>query len=144
MRPSLLIPRIRAQCSIFANRVALTSTYSQAILQDDFPAPHAFVLPLGDLADGEVMLSSLDQELTTRFAVVVAVPNTSDERGQAAAEAFYDIRIALLTALLGWTPDATRYAPILFSGMPEDPDVQRARAWAQFDFQSLAYTATAA
>ena len=144
MRPSLVIPRIRAQCSIFANRVAGSATYRQVSLQDDFPAPHAFVMPLGEVADGEVMISTVDQELTTRFAVVVAVTNTSDERGQAAAEAIYDIRAALLAALVGWTPDATRYAPILYRGMPDDPDVNRARAWAQFDFESIAYTATAA
>jgi hypothetical protein len=144
MRPSLVIPRIRAQCSIFANRVAGAATYRQVSLQDDFPAPHAFVLPLGELADGEVMISTVDQELATRFAVVVAVSNTSDERGQAAAEAIYDIRASLLTALVGWTPDATRYAPVLYRGMPDDPDVNRARAWAQFDFEALAYTATAA
>lgn len=144
MRPSLVIPRIRAQCPIFANRVAGAATYRQVSLQDDFPAPHAFVLPLGELADGEVMISAVDQELATRFAVVVAVSNTSDERGQAAAEAIYDIRASLLTALVGWTPDATRYAPVLYRGMPDDPDVNRARAWAQFDFEALAYTATAA
>lgn len=144
MRPSLVIPRLRAQCPIFANRVAGSATYRQAIMQDDFAVPHAFVLPQGELADGEVMISAVDQELSTRFAVVVAVLNTSDERGQAAAEAIYDIRVALLSALVGWTPDATRYAPILYRGMPDDPDVNRARAWAQFNFESLAYTASAA
>lgn len=144
MRPSLVIPRIRAQCPIFANRVAGAATYRQVSLQDDFPAPHAFVLPLGELADGEVMISAVDQELSTRFAVVVAVSNTSDERGQAAAEAIYDIRAELLTALVGWTPDVTRYAPVLYRGMPDDPDVNRARAWAQFDFEAIAYTASAA
>lgn len=144
MRPSLVIPRLRAQCPIFANRVASAATYRQCSLQDDFPVPHAFVMPLGELADGEVMISAVDQELSTRFAVVVAVANTSDERGQAAAEAIYDIRAELLAALVGWTPDATRYAPVLYRGMPDDPDVNRARAWAQFDFESIAYTASAA
>lgn len=143
MRPSLVIPRLRTLCPAFANRVAGAATYRQVSLQDDFPAPHAFVLPLGDVADGEVMLSALDQELTTRFAVVVAVSNTSDERGQAAAEVIYDLRASLIAALVGWTPDATRYGPVLYRGMPDDPDVTRARAWAQFDFEATAYTASA-
>jgi hypothetical protein len=143
MRPSLVIPRIRAQCPIFANRVAGSATYRQVALQDDFPVPHAFVLPLGDAADGEVMLSNLDQELTTRFAVVVAVANTSDERGQAAAEIIFDARAQLIAALVGWTPGAS-FAAVLYRGMPDDPDINRARAWAQFDFEALAYTATAA
>jgi hypothetical protein len=143
MRPSLIIPRIRAQCPIFANRVAGSATYRQVSLQDDFPVPHAFVLPLGDNADGEVMLSGLDQELTTRFAVVVAVANTSDERGQEAAETIYTCRAQLLAALVGWTP-AAGFGAVLYRGMPDDPDVNRARAWAQFDFEALDYTATAA
>lgn len=144
MRPSLIIPRLRTLCTAFQNRVAGSATYRQVALQDDFPAPHAFVLPLGESADGEVMLSSLDQELTTRFAVVVAVANTSDERGQAAAEAIYDLRANIIAALVGWTPDPARYSPILYRGMPDDPDITRARAWAQFDFESLATTASAA
>ncbi len=143
MRPSLIIPRLRTQCPIFVNRVAGSATYRQVSLQDDFPVPHAFVLPQGESAEGEVMLSALDQEIATRFAVVVAVANTSDERGQAAAEAFYDIRVQLLAALVGWTPDASRFAPILYRGMPDDPDINRSRAWAQFDFEALAYTASA-
>lgn len=143
MRPSIIIPRLRAQCPIFANRVAGSATYRQVALHDDFPVPHAFVMPLGDAADGEVMISAVDQELTTRFAVVVAVANTSDERGQAAAEVIYDIRAQLLAALVGWTPGAN-FGAVLYRGMPDDPDVNRARAWAQFDFEALAYTATAA
>ena len=144
MRPSLVIPRLRAQCPIFANRVAGSATYRQVSLQDDFPVPHAFVLPMSEMADGDITLSSVDQELTTRFAVVVAVSNTNDERGQAASEAIYDVRAQLIAALVGWTPDATRYGAVLYRGMPDDPDLNRARAWVQFDFEATAFTATAA
>lgn len=144
MRPSLIIPRLRAECPVFQQRVAGAATYRQVSLQDDFPVPHAFVLPLGDAADGEVMVSSLDQQLTARFAVVVAVANTSDERGQGAAELIYDARAELIAALVGWNPDPSRFSPILYRGMPDDPDITRARAWAQFDFEALAFTATAA
>lgn len=143
MRPSLIIPRLRASCPMFGGRVAGAANFRQAAQQDDFPAPHAFVL-VGADQDGEVMLSGLDQEITTRFAVVVAVQNTADERGQDAGEAFYDARAELLAALVGWTPDPARYAPVLYLGMPDDPDVTRARAWAQFDFQTIATTASAA
>lgn len=143
MRPSLIIPRLRAQCPIFASRVAGAASYRQVSQQDDFQVPHAFVLLGTDNADGEVMLSSLDQELTTRIAVVVAVANTADERGQDASEAIYDIRAQLIAALVGWTPDAAKFSPILYRGMPDDPELTRARAWAQFDFEALAYTASA-
>lgn len=144
MRPSLIIPRVRAACPVFQQRVAGAATYRQVSLQDDFPVPHAFVLPLGDAADGDVMISTLDQAITTRFAVVVAVANTSDERGQAAAEFIFTARAQLIAALVGWTPEQGRYSPILYRGMPDDPDITRARAWAQFDFEAEASTATAA
>lgn len=144
MRPSLLIPRIKAECPIFASRVAASATFRKLFDADDFPVPHAFVLPLGETWEGDATLSGLDQELKQRFAVVVAVDNTSDERGQAAAEVFYDARAQLFAALIGWSPQPGVIGPILYSGMPDDPDITRARAWIQFDFEALAYTASAA
>lgn len=144
MRPSLIIPRLRAQCPTLANRVAGSASYQQAMVQSDFAVPHAFVLLQGEDADGDVTLSDLDQALTARVGIVVCVSNTTDERGQAASETILDIRNELLTALVGWTPDLTKYGPILYRGMPDDPDVTRARAWAQFDFEALDFTANAA
>jgi hypothetical protein len=145
MRPSLIIPRIRSECPIFAGRVAGSATAVKAMEEGaSIPVPHAFVMP-GDLVPtGEALLSGLDQELNANFSVLVALDNRDDPRGQSAAEAMYDAAVELFSALIGWTPDASRYAPCLFAGMPDIPDLNRAYLWAQLDFQSLAYTATAA
>ena len=75
MRPSLIIPRLLAECPIFAGRVAGAATYARVAQEDAFPLPHAFVLPMSEAANGDVMLSDLDQELATRIAIVVAVSN---------------------------------------------------------------------
>ena len=143
MRPSLIIPRIKAECPIFAGRVAGSATMRRVFEQTDFPVPHAFVVTLGEEPSGDVTLSDLDQELTRRFSVTVAVDNTSDERGQAASEVLEDCRNQLLAALVGWSPDPERYGAVFYAGMPYDIDISRARAWAQLDWQLTAYTADA-
>lgn len=142
IRPSLVIPRIVAQCPIFAGRVAGAAAMRKLYAQDDFPVPHAFVIPLSDTGESEVMLSDLAQELAVRFAVVVAVDNTSDEPGMAAAEMLMTARDQLHAALIGWKPSET-HAECLYAGMPDDPDTSRIKCWAQFDFASTAYAATA-
>jgi hypothetical protein len=142
IRPSLVIPRIRAQCPIFAGRVAGAATMRKLYANDDFPVPHAFVIPLSDSGEAEVMLSDLAMDLAVRFAVVVAVDNTTDEPGMAAAETLMDARDQLHAALIGWAPSEA-HAPCIYAGMPDDPDTSRLRAWCQMDFVSTAYAATA-
>lgn len=143
IRPSLVIARIRAACPIFANRVAGAAAMRRLYEQDDFPVPHAFVVPLSDTGESEVMLSDLSQELAVRFGVVVAVDNSTDEPGMAAAEALMTARDQLHAALIGWAPSEA-HAPCLYAGMPDDPDTSRVRCWAQFDFASTAPAASAA
>lgn len=144
MRPSLVIPHLKATCPVFENRVAGSASYEQAIAQYDFPVPHAIVL-LGPEGDGEApALSALDQEMTLAFAIVVTVSNSADDRGQAAAEQIFDIRAELLAAMVAWTPDTARYAPVRYLGMPDDPEMNRSRLHARLDFQTVANTASAA
>lgn len=141
MRPSLIIPRLRAECPIFNQRVAGAAGFARAMDQIDFPLPHAFVLPLTESANGDVQISGLDQELNSRFSVSVCVSN-SDDVGLNSLESIYDIRAQLLTALVGWHPTPA-FGPIMYVGMPDDPAINRARAWMQFDFQALDFTASA-
>jgi hypothetical protein len=141
MRVSLIIPRLLAECPIFDGRVAGAATYARVVQETSFPVPHAFVLPMSESATGDVMLSDLDQELRTRIAIVVAVPN-ADDRGQQSIDLLYDVRAQLLKALVGWQP-TLEFGPILYLGMPDEPGITRARAWMQFDFEANDYTATA-
>lgn len=149
IRTSLVIPRIRAQCPIFANRVAGSLGWErfkdlmQSSAISDFPVPHAFVLPQPDTSEGSIELSSLAQELPARFGVVVVVSNTSDEPGAIASDQLMDARDQLHAALIGFAP-AEDMAPILYEGMADAPDYNRAKAWAQFDFTSTKYAASAA
>jgi hypothetical protein len=142
IRPSLVIAHIKAHCPIFAGRVAGAASMRTLYSSDDFPVPHAFVLPLSDTGEAVIELSDLAMELPARFGVVVAVDNSTDAPGMAAAEKLMDARDQLHAALIGWVPSETHSA-CLYEGMPDDPDTSRVRAWAQFDFRSTAYAATA-
>jgi hypothetical protein len=143
LEPSLIIPRIREACPIFGMRVAGALALRSAIESDDLPVPHAFVVPLHDQGEGDAEISPLAQGMPARFGVVVAVPNTTDEPGLSAASKLLEVRRQLLEALIGFQPGED-YAPVLYDRMPEPPDFNRARAWAQFDFTSYAYTTGAA
>jgi hypothetical protein len=141
VRPSLIIPRLRSGCPIFSNRVAGAASLKHALMQDDFPVPHAFVVR-APLEVGDPMLSDLEQDVTLGFAVAIAVSNTSDERGQDASEAMADCIAEVVAAIKGWTPNGALFAPILLAGETGDyTDWTRARAWTQLDFTSASTTA---
>jgi len=135
LRPSLIIPRIRDLCPIFAGRVAAAAGFRLCAEEDTFPAPHAFVIPVPDRGDNLEMLGPLSSIIACRVAVVVAVPNISDEPGSEAGELMIDARDELLRALIGFTP-SEGYEPITYAGVNDDLDIRRARGWVQFEFAS--------
>lgn len=135
MRPSLIIPRLRAQCPIFSGRVAGAADFAAASLADDVVVPCAFVLPGGDVPGDQELIGEPLQELSERFTVAVCVSNLTDERGQDGAEQLHDIRAQLLTALLGWSPDGSAtFGPVTYLGSDGDPTIDRARIWHAYDF----------
>lgn len=139
MRPSAIIPRLRSECPVFGGRVAGAVDYRRAIVADDFPVPHAFVLLAAITPSGEVQLSRLDQEVNVQLSVVVAVSSAADDRGQDASEQFITCFAQIRDALLGWTPDSS-FGPILMDGftLTEGETFTRARAWAQIDITAAA------
>lgn len=140
MRPSLIIPRLRAECPIFAGRVAGALDYKRALLAEDFPVPHAFVLLQGINPTGEDQLSNLDQEVNLQMSVVLAVSSAADDRGQDAGEQMISCFVQVRDALLGWSPDLNLYGSILMDGLTlaDGEAFTRARAWAQCDISSAA------
>ena len=143
MRPSLIIPRLKEACPIFGGRVAGAASAAKAMENAgaSLTVPQAFVVPLTESLEG-TLLSPLQQETAQNFAVVVCVSNLSDERGQGSVEDLFDARDQIIAALLGWNPSA-EHGVCLYQGMPDDPYVDRARAWAQFDFQATTSTTQA-
>lgn len=141
MRPSLIIPRLREQCPVFAGRVAGAIDYRRAIEADDFPAPHAFVLLAAIAPDGDEQIAALDQEVSCQLSVMLAVSADGDVTGQDASQQLFSCFIQIRTALLGWTPDETRYTPFAMDGLvlaDGEATYLRARAWAQCDITASA------
>ena len=138
MRPSLIIPRLRAQCPVFSNRVAGAIQFRQAMGADDFPVPHAFVLLMGVVPTGQDLISGYDQVVNAQLQVVVAVSSAADDRGQDASEQMISCFVQVRDALLGWTPDPQRYGPIITDGLvlSEGESFTRARSWAEVNIVS--------
>jgi hypothetical protein len=132
----LIIPRLRAQCPIFSGRVFGAATYAAAADQVDVSVPCAFVIPAGDSAQPDELISQHLQIVDDRFAVVVCVSNTADDRGQDGAEQLHDVRAQIIAALCGWSPDANT-DPVNYAGAEADPQIDRARIWHSFDFSAV-------
>lgn len=132
MQLEIIIQALRERCPSFSSRIGGAAEFKMLEESTAFPVPSAFVIPLDDDPKETRALNSVRQEITDSFAVVVAVSNTSDERGQAASGAVKTLRAELWAALLGWRPDLT-YNGIVYEGGTL-LRMNRARLWYQFEF----------
>jgi len=100
--------------------------------------PAAFVLPIAERAEPNALAAmAVSQRNETRFAVVLAVQNLRDARGETAHTDLRTLRTAVLGALLGWQPDAD-FDPCEFAGgalRPFDDQV----LWWQDDYVTRAF-----
>ncbi|CAK0771387.1 conserved hypothetical protein [Gammaproteobacteria bacterium] len=138
MNLNLVIGQIRTYAPIFNGRVAGAARYKALAETANLLVPAAYVVPLDDSPGDNQSLNDVWQPLTDSFAVIVAIDNTVDERGQAAIEIGHDtVRAQLWACLLGWQPDglgsASRYRGIVYQG-GNLLDLDRSRLWYQFDF----------
>ena len=131
-----IIDRIKAQVAALSNRVGGTAEFAAATeMQESLPVPHAFVMPLADGAPDSLVVTGVVQNIEERFAVIVAVDNTAESRGQTASDALEPIRASLWAALLDWTPDADVNEGVEYRG-GQHLAMNRARLWHQYDFAS--------
>lgn len=69
--------------------------------------PAAFVLANSERASGSTTgTMAVNQQNTVRFAVLIAVQNLRDKRGEKAQADLLSLREEIITALHGWQPDA--------------------------------------
>lgn len=87
-----------------------------AAAQDDIKqVPAAFVLPMSEEAGQNEIIGGVQQAVRMRFAVMVAIRNVADPRGEAAIDELVAARSAVLDALINWLP-AGATQPIEFGG----------------------------
>lgn len=135
MQLETVIEALRARCASFATRVAGAAQFKMLPEAAALQVPCAYVIPLDDNPGESIAQNSVRQALKDSFAVVIAVSNTSDERGQGAAHSIHALRAELWAALLGWRPEL-RYDGIVYEG-GQALSLDRARLWYQFEFSAL-------
>ncbi len=79
-------------------------------------SPAAFVLPAKDTAGPNLFATEeIDQRVTGRFGVMLAVKNLRDAKGEAALNDLTPLRQAVWAKVLGWIP-AAGFSPCVFGG----------------------------
>lgn len=130
-----IISALRTRCPTFATRVAGAAQFKLLPENASLSVPCAFVIPLDDNPQDSMAMNSVRQALKDSFAVIVAVSNVADEKGQGSASNIHSLRAELWAALLGWRPDL-RYDGITYEG-GQALGLDRARLWYQFEFGAL-------
>ena len=133
LEPIIAALRTRA-ADAFGTYVAGAAEFKQLQENAALPVPCAFVIPLDDNPQESTSQNSQRQMLHDSFAVVVAVSNVADEKGQSGAYSIDAIRAALWASLLGWRP-TDDYDGIVYQG-GQLLALDRARLWYQFEFSA--------
>ena len=139
MQLELIIAALKQRCPSFADRVAGAANFKVLPETAKLAVPSAFVLPVDDSPDANEQENGTFQRLRDTFAVVVAISNTADERGQIARRSVHALRSELWAALLGWEPHAvgevSEYDGVVYEGGTL-LHLDRSRLWYQFEFSA--------
>lgn len=135
-----VIARIRDQAAgTFGTRVAGAGNLER-VLEDveggRFKANAAcWVLWRDEPLDSQTA-DRVTQRIDDIYDIVVALSNTADERGQAAADNAKAVRDTLIATLNNWQPTGSTYAPLQYVGSEEQAST-RAHLWWLFSFRTF-------
>lgn len=133
MNLNTIINHIRQHCPSFGGRVAGAARFQRLDEDANMAVPAAYVIPLDDEPGEAMSLNGDYQMLIDGFAVVVALSNVPDERGQTAVTSAYDaIRAELWAGLVGFRP-SDNYNAIYYRG-GNLLEMDRSRLWYEYDF----------
>ncbi len=135
MRIGPLVLKLRLASTRFENRIGGAAELALA-LQGTLQAEMAFVIPLSETASDNKLDNEVEQRLTERFGVVVALQNDTtdkDKTGLTAYDSLFEIRAEIWKALLGWKIDGAESYPISYRG-GRVLGINRAQFWYQFEF----------
>jgi hypothetical protein len=143
-----VVTRLRAECALFEERVASSSRLERVSDQTELAVPHAFfvldsVEPMEDVEISAVSSvlpgesGTTDTMLRIGFQIIIAVDNSSDDRGESGTNALAIATASIAHALINWTPDDAEYSPIMFDGMERLGELSnRARLWGVLAFHT--------
>jgi hypothetical protein len=138
-----VVLQIRAAGTRFANRVFGTAELALAMDEGTLLQEAAFVVMVGETTPPNQYHSGVNQRLTERFVVMVALKNDTDKKDKLGFQAFnelHNIRAELFTALLGY-PLSSADELIYYAG-GSLVDITPAWLWYQFEFEMVTHLAT--
>lgn len=132
MNSQLLIDRLKSQCLLLRDvGGAADFAAAQEGLRNKTPA--AFVVPLAENATRNSSATLVvRQQVTQQFAVILAVSNLKDARGEKALNDLHQVREQIFEKVLGWSPPGTDSVMEFSSGRLLDMDNQV--VWWQDDY----------
>ncbi|MBM3106188.1 hypothetical protein IIE18_13685 [Pseudomonas sp. V1] len=114
MRLNVIVAHLRAYCPTFSTRIAAGIDWDAVASSSKLQHPSAYVIASDDQAEPNDLQTGVRQVISDGFDVVVVL-DTSDERGQEAAQDLHELRAEIWRALVGWKPDS-EYDAITYGG----------------------------
>lgn len=136
MKIGQIVLKLRLANTIFENRIAGAAELSMA-LQGTLQKEVAFVLQLAEEAQTNKYDSGINQQITEKFGVIVALDNATsqkDKTGITAYDKLYKVRKELFSALLGWQIEEME--DLISYGGGKVLGINRAQLWYQFEFET--------
>ena len=136
MRLSLIVAKLKLAETRFENRIGGAAQLDWC-LDNTFEGDMAFVVQVGESANENEYDSGINQIVTERFAIIVALRNdttTLDKLGIIAYDSLHDIRAELWSALLNWNMPETE-EPIYYVG-GNIFAIHRGYLWYQYNFET--------
>ena len=133
MRLGVIALKIRAAGTIFGNYVA-GSAELEVAFKNTLKQNCAFVIPRGESSGANNNDVGINQSITERFAVVVAIGNDTTDKGKTGVIAYdnlHDARAELLKVLVNW--DLGYESTIRYTG-GSVVDINPAYLWYMFEF----------
>jgi hypothetical protein len=134
------ISQLRANASMFAGRVAGAAEFYAGLknYNTSMPLPAAYVLPLGQDADSNILMNGLVQIVHKSIGVAVEFDATPDRRGQAPVMLFDVIETQIFASVLNLFIIDANGCPRMTRGSyfqgARYLDLDRARLFYQWEF----------
>ena len=129
--------KLRLQETMFGNNIFGSAELAQA-LEYTLKQDCAFVVQLGEAVSGNAYDGSINQKITEKFGIIVALDNGTSERGKTGLIAYdklYEARAQIFKAILGW--QMTGAESIIEYAGGKIAGINRAYLWYQFEFSVM-------
>ena len=136
MKLSPIVIKLRSASTRFENRIAGAAELELA-MNHTLKKDMAFVIQLDESVPANNYDNTINQKITERFAVIVALTNASSDKertGVISHDMIHDVRAEIWSGILGWDNPAHNSEGIISYAGGKLLDISRAYLWYQFEF----------